>query len=56
LTKLDSDQDIYRDHKIEELLWKAAGIELPDKEAWYVQTGQGMLATINVAQEKRGIP
>ena len=41
-------------NKKERLLWKAAGIALPDKEAWYVQTGQGMLATINVAQEKKG--
>ena len=38
----------------EKLLWKNAGIALPDKEAWYVQTGQGMLATINVAQERMG--
>ena len=41
-------------NKKEKLLWKAAGIPLPDKEAWYVQTGQGMLATINVAQERSG--
>jgi tungstate transport system substrate-binding protein len=41
-------------NKKEKLLWKGAGIPLPDKEAWYVQTGQGMLATITVAQEKKG--
>ncbi|WDP89870.1 MAG: substrate-binding domain-containing protein [Desulfobacter sp.] len=41
-------------NKKEKLLWKNAGIPLPDKEAWYVQTGQGMLATINVAQERKG--
>jgi tungstate transport system substrate-binding protein len=41
-------------NKKEKLLWKEAGIPLPDTEAWYVQTGQGMLATINVAQEKKG--
>jgi tungstate transport system substrate-binding protein len=41
-------------NKKEKLLWKSAGIPLPDQEAWYVQTGQGMLATINVAQEKKG--
>ncbi len=40
--------------KKEKLLWKASAIELPDKEAWYVQTGQGMLATINVAVERNG--
>ena len=41
-------------HKKEKSLWKDAGIEQPDKENWYVQTGQGMLATINVAQEREG--
>jgi len=41
-------------NKKEKLLWKNAGIALPDKEEWYVQTGQGMLATINVTQEKNG--
>ncbi len=41
-------------NKKEKLLWKNAGIALPDKESWYIQTGQGMLATINVAQEKKG--
>lgn len=41
-------------NKKEKLLWQFAGISLPDKEAWYVQTGQGMLATINIAQERKG--
>lgn len=41
-------------NKKEKLLWKNADISLPDKEKWYIQTGQGMLATINVAQEKNG--
>lgn len=41
-------------NKKEKLLWKTAGIPLPDKEAWYIQTGQGMLATINMTQEKKG--
>jgi len=41
-------------NKKEKLLWETAGIQLPDKEKWYVQTGQGMLATINVAQERDG--
>ncbi|NDY74386.1 tungsten ABC transporter substrate-binding protein [Desulfobacter hydrogenophilus] len=41
-------------NKKEKLLWKNAGIALPDKEEWYVQTGQGMLATINVSQERNG--
>ncbi len=41
-------------NKKEKLLWKNAGMELPDNESWYLQTGQGMLATITVAQEKKG--
>jgi len=41
-------------NKKEKLLWKNADLALPDKEKWYVQTGQGMLATINVSQEKNG--
>ncbi|MFH1982051.1 MAG: substrate-binding domain-containing protein [Pseudomonadota bacterium] len=40
--------------KKEKSLWKAAGLPLPDKASWYVQTGQGMLATINVAAERKG--
>jgi tungstate transport system substrate-binding protein len=41
-------------NKKEKLLWKEAGIRLPDKEKWYIQTGQGMLSTINVANERDG--
>lgn len=41
-------------HKKELSLWKAANLPIPDKEAWYVQTGQGMLTTINVAAERNG--
>lgn len=41
-------------NKKEKLLWKNAEIPLPDKEKWYVQTGQGMLATINITMEKDG--
>ena len=41
-------------HKKELSLWKAAGEAVPEKEAWYVQTGQGMLATINIAAERSG--
>lgn len=40
--------------KMEKQLWKKAGLGLPETENWYIQTGQGMLATINVAQEKSG--
>ncbi|MGA6925252.1 MAG: substrate-binding domain-containing protein [Desulfosarcina sp.] len=41
-------------HKKELSLWKSAGGAVPEKEAWYVQTGQGMLATINIAAERNG--
>ena len=41
-------------NKKEKFLWNNAGIQLPDKEKWYVQTGQGMLATINICQERNG--
>lgn len=41
-------------HKKEKSLWKRANIPLPDGEDWYVQGGQKMQATINMAQEKDG--
>ncbi len=41
-------------HKKELSLWKTAGMDVPDKAEWYVQTGQGMLSTINVAAERQG--
>lgn len=41
-------------HKKELSLWKAADLPIPEKEKWYVQTGQGMLASINVAAERSG--
>jgi len=41
-------------HKKELSLWKAADMPVPEKEGWYVQTGQGMLSTINVASERDG--
>jgi tungstate transport system substrate-binding protein len=41
-------------HKKELSLWKATDLPVPDKENWYVQTGQGMLATINIAAERNG--
>ena len=41
-------------HKKEKSLWESAGIPLPDGEAWYVQGGQKMQATITMAQEKDG--
>jgi tungstate transport system substrate-binding protein len=39
-------------HAKELELWENAGIKEPDKESWYIQTGQGMLNTINIAAER----
>jgi tungstate transport system substrate-binding protein len=41
-------------NKKELSLWQAADMPVPEKEDWYVQTGQGMLATINIAAERSG--
>lgn len=41
-------------HKQELALWEAAGIKDLEKQSWYVQTGQGMLPTITVADERKG--
>lgn len=41
-------------NKKEISLWKSAGMEVPEKQEWYVQTGQGMISTINIANEKNG--
>jgi len=41
-------------HKKELSLWTAADLPVPEKESWYIQTGQGMLATINIAAERNG--
>lgn len=40
-------------HKKEKALWTLTGKAMPEKESWYVQTGQGMLATITVASERK---
>ncbi len=39
-------------HKKEQNLWKEAGLEVPDRESWYIQTGQGMINTLTVAAEQ----
>ena len=39
-------------NKKEKSLWKSAEMDVPEKESWYIQTGQGMIKTINVATEK----
>ena len=41
-------------HKKEIALWQAAGLTPPDKASWYIQTGQGMLPSINIAAEQSG--
>lgn len=38
----------------ERSLWNLAEIEIPEQELWYKQSGQGMLATINVTAELKG--
>jgi tungstate transport system substrate-binding protein len=41
-------------HMMETDLWKASGLPVPEKEAWYASAGQGMMATIAIAAEKSG--
>jgi tungstate transport system substrate-binding protein len=41
-------------HMMELDLWKASGAAVLEKEAWYAQAGQGMMATITIAAEKNG--
>jgi tungstate transport system substrate-binding protein len=41
-------------NKKEISLWQVAGMAVPDKAAWYVQTGQGMIKSIHVAEERDG--
>ena len=38
-------------HQAEQKLWKQSGLN-PDKEAFYISAGQGMMATLNMAAEK----
>ena len=39
-------------HMMETALWKKAGAAVPDREPWYMQTGQGMIDTITIAAER----
>ncbi|MBA3030125.1 MAG: tungsten ABC transporter substrate-binding protein [Desulfobacteraceae bacterium] len=41
-------------HEMELSLWKSTGLPIPEKETWYIQSGQGMLPTITMAEEKNG--
>ena len=41
-------------HQREQLLWKRTGMTaLPPRDGWYVESGQGMGATLQLADEKR---
>jgi tungstate transport system substrate-binding protein len=40
-------------HKREKILWKAAGLAVPQHQAWYVESGQGMGATLHIASERQ---
>lgn len=40
-------------NKKELILWKSTGKAIPEKEKWYIQAGQGMLATINISEERK---
>ena len=41
-------------NKKERALWDKAGVDLPAKAEWYLETGQGMISTIRVAAEREG--
>jgi len=41
-------------HKKEKYLWKKIIGKIPEKEGWYLQTGQGMLQTLIMATELKG--
>jgi tungstate transport system substrate-binding protein len=44
-------------HKAEKELWQTAGLAVPGaaagQDAWYIQSGQGMMATLTMAFEKK---
>ncbi|MBQ9882289.1 MAG: substrate-binding domain-containing protein [Synergistes sp.] len=52
--KLVSRADKSGTHTAELKLLEKAGVKDFDKAPWYVQTGQGMLKTINIADEQNG--
>jgi tungstate transport system substrate-binding protein len=41
-------------HQRELSLWKEAGVAPPGGAGWYVESGQGMAATLQMADQKRG--
>jgi tungstate transport system substrate-binding protein len=42
-------------HMKEREVWEKAVGKTPDKESWYFEGGQGMIATINIADERKGL-
>src|SRR2546421_1711762 len=41
-------------HQRDQLLWKRAGFPSPPRGKWYIESGQGMGATLQLADEKHG--
>jgi len=41
-------------HQKELNVWEKVSQKVPEKDNWYIQSGQGMIATINMAAEKNG--
>ncbi len=41
-------------HRLEERLWREAGVPSPQERCRYLSVGQGMSATVRVADERRG--
>lgn len=42
-------------HDKEKGVWNAALGHTPEKQPWYLEAGQGMIATINIAAEQKGV-
>ncbi len=40
-------------HLLEQKLWRIAGITPPASGSWYIESGQGMAATLQMADQKR---
>jgi len=40
-------------HLLEQKLWRLAGVALPAVGTWYIESGQGMAATLQMADQKR---
>jgi tungstate transport system substrate-binding protein len=40
-------------HLLEQKLWRLAGVRLPSEGEWYVESGQGMAATLQMTDQKR---